>query len=151
MDTTSDSTTPETQAGAGGAPPPPTVWPTLRYRDAPAMITFLTDVLGFTRTAVYADGDLVEHAQLGWPEGGGVMLGSVRDGSDWEQPPGGAGCYVVTRHVDEIFRRAQAAGADIRMELQEEDYGNRSFVVADPEGNLWSFGHYAGEPDNSGS
>lgn len=111
------------------------------------MITFLVDVFGFTRTAVYADGDVVEHAQLDWPEGGGVMLGSLREGAGWQQQPGGAGCYVVTDHMDEVYARVHAAGAEIRMEPEDADYGNRSFVAADPEGNLWCFGHYAGEAD----
>jgi uncharacterized glyoxalase superfamily protein PhnB len=29
--------------------------------------------------------------------------------------------------------------------LKDEDYGSRGFTVSDPEGNLWSFGTYAGE------
>lgn len=148
MNTASDSTTTETPApsSTGTAAPPATVWPTLICRDAPAMLTFLVDVVGFTRTAVYADGDVVEHAQLDWPEGGGVMLGSLRDGTEWQQQPGGAGCYVVTEHVEEIYERVRAGGGTILMKPQEQDYGNRSFAAADPEGNLWSFGHYAGEP-----
>jgi uncharacterized glyoxalase superfamily protein PhnB len=30
--------------------------------------------------------------------------------------------------------------------MRDEDYGSTGFVVADPEGNLWSFGTYRGEP-----
>ena len=61
--------------------PSPTAWPALRAADAPALIRWLVDVLGFTETLVVRDGDLVAHAELAWPPGGGVMLGSVRDGS----------------------------------------------------------------------
>ena len=65
--------------------PTPTVWPTFQAEDAQAMIDFLVDVVGFRRTAVYTEGDgarsLVSHAQLDWPEGGGVMLGSRRETS----------------------------------------------------------------------
>ena len=60
--------------------PEPQVWPTLRARDARALIRFLVDAFGFEETVVYGDGDRVDHAQLSWPEGGGIMLGSVRDG-----------------------------------------------------------------------
>jgi uncharacterized glyoxalase superfamily protein PhnB len=28
--------------------------------------------------------------------------------------------------------------------LRDEDYGSRGFSVLDPEGNIWSFGTYAG-------
>src|SRR6185437_862537 len=59
-------------------PPPPNVWPTLRANDAPGLIKFLSEALGFEATAVYADGDKVHHAELAWPPGGGVMLGSAR-------------------------------------------------------------------------
>ena len=59
--------------------PSPQVWPTLRARDARALIRFLVDAFGFEETVVYGDGDRVDHAQLSWPPGGGVMLGSVRD------------------------------------------------------------------------
>ena len=58
------------------------VWPTFRYRDAKAAISFLQEALGFDVIAEYMnadDPDRVDHAELAWTEGGGVMLGSVRD------------------------------------------------------------------------
>lgn len=58
--------------------PAPQVWPTLRARDADGLIGFLVEALGFEETVVYRDGDRVMHAQLAWPLGGGIMLGSVR-------------------------------------------------------------------------
>ena len=39
--------------------PPPQVWPTLRARDARALIHFLVDAFGFEETVVYGDGDVV--------------------------------------------------------------------------------------------
>jgi len=57
--------------------PPAQVWPTLRARDARALIRFLVDAFGFEETVVYGDGDRVHHAQLSWPAGGGIMLGSA--------------------------------------------------------------------------
>ena len=129
--------------------PPPQVWPTLRARDALGLITFLVDAFGFEETVVYADGDRVHHAQLSWPPGGGIMLGSARPpGEDdaWPVPPGSFGCYVVTDDPDALFARASAAGAEILAGLHETDYGSRDFAVRDPEGNRWSFGTYRGEP-----
>jgi uncharacterized glyoxalase superfamily protein PhnB len=129
-------------------PRPPAVWPTLRARDARGLIRFLVDVLGFEETVVYGEDDVVHHAQLDWPEGGGVMLGSIRDTPDdpWPVPPGTAGCYVVTSQVDAIYERARGAGAEILAEPHDTDYGSHDFAVRDPEGNRWSFGTYAGEP-----
>ena len=66
--------------------PPPQVWPTLRARDARSLIRFLVDAFGFEETAVYGEGDKVEHAQLSWPLGGGIMLGSERDEPDDKWP-----------------------------------------------------------------
>jgi len=128
--------------------PSPQVWPTLRARDARGLIRFLVDTFGFEETVVYGEGDLVEHAQLSWPPGGGVMLGSVRDTPDdvWPVPPGSFGAYVVTDEPDGLYARAKAAGAEIIQEMEDTDYGSRGFAVRDPEGNRWSFGTYRGEP-----
>jgi len=124
------------------------VWPTLRARDARALIRFLVDVLGFEETAVYGDGDRVDHAQLSWPLGGGIMLGSARedDNDQWPLRPGTFGAYAVTDDPDALLARAKQAGAEIIRELTDTDYGSRDFGLRDPEGNLWSFGTYRGEP-----
>lgn len=131
------------------AAPPPQVWPTLRARDARALIRFLVGAFGFEETVVYGDGERVEHAQLAWPLGGGIMLGSAREpGADdpWPVQPGTFGAYVVTDDPDGLLTRARAAGAEVTMELHNTDYGSRDFAVRDPEGNRWSFGTYRGEP-----
>jgi uncharacterized glyoxalase superfamily protein PhnB len=112
------------------------------------LIRFLVDAFGFEETVVYGDGERVDHAQLDWPDGGGIMLGSVRDVPDdtWRVQPGGFGCYVVTADPDAVHARAVAAGAEILDPLHETDYGSRDFAARDPEGNRWSFGTYRGEP-----
>jgi uncharacterized glyoxalase superfamily protein PhnB len=129
--------------------PPPQVWPTLRARDARALIRFLVDAFGFEETVVYGEGDRVHHAQLSWPAGGGVMLGSAaQEGVDdpWPLRPGTFGAYVVTDDPDGLFIRATEAGGKVLRELHDTDYGSRDFAVTDPEGNHWSFGTYRGEP-----
>jgi uncharacterized glyoxalase superfamily protein PhnB len=131
--------------------PAPQVWPSLRARDARALIKFLVDAFGFEETVVYGDGERVDHAELAWPEGGGVMFGSVRDSAEVSIPvePGGLGAYVVTDHPDAVFARAVAAGAEILTGLHDTDYGSRDFAARDPEGNRWSFGTYRGAPRRS--
>ncbi|MFI5084925.1 MAG: VOC family protein [Actinomycetales bacterium] len=132
------------------AAPPPQVWPTLRARNARSLIRFLVDVIGFEETAVYGEGDHVDHAELAWPAGGGIMLGSAREDDAeqdaWPLRPGTFGAYVVTDTPDELFARASAAGADITEPPHDTDYGSRDFALADPEGNRWSFGTYRGHP-----
>ena len=129
---------------------PKTVWPTLNCRDARAEIAFLVEAFGFVEAVVVPEGtdDLIAHAELLWPEGGGVMLGSAdRDGNEFARLPTGVNSiYVVTDDPDGLYSRSPDAGAQLVRELRDEEYGSRGFTVRDPEGNLWSFGTYRGEP-----
>jgi uncharacterized glyoxalase superfamily protein PhnB len=147
--TTTDRTTADARGAAGG-PPAPTVWPSLRARDARALIAFLVDAFGFEATAVFGEGPDVQHAQLDWPLGGGVMLGSAREDGAADGgvavAPGRAAAYVVTDAPDALLARATAAGAHLVRPLEDTEYGSRQFSVRDPEGNVWSFGTYRGEP-----
>ena len=127
--------------------PRPTVWGTFQARDARATLDFLVG-LGFEATAVYADEHdptIVHHAQLDWPEGGGVMFGSHK-AEGWSLEPGSAGFYVVTADPHAVHARAVRAGAEIMRKPAETDYGSVEFGLRDPEGNQWSFGTYRGEP-----
>jgi uncharacterized glyoxalase superfamily protein PhnB len=121
--------------------PPPQVWPTLGARNARALITFLVDAFGFEETVVYGDGEQVDHAELAWPPGGGVMLGSSDTNS-----PGTFHAYVVCDDPDALYKRAVAGGATVVQELADKHHGSRDFAVLDPEGNRWSFGTYRGHP-----
>ena len=126
--------------------PPPQVWPTLRANDARGLIRFLVDVVGFEETAVYGEGDVVDHAELSWPLGGGVMLGSVRDSNAAVTGPGRFSAYVVVDEPDALCERIRAAGGKITTEPVDTDYGSRDFGIEDPEGNHWYFGTYRGAP-----
>jgi uncharacterized glyoxalase superfamily protein PhnB len=126
--------------------PPPQVWPTFGANDARALIRFLVDVVGFEETAVYGEGDVVAHAELAWPLGGGVMLGSVRAGAAPVTEPGRFSAYVVVDEPDALCARVRAAGAEVTMDLRDTDYGSRDFAIRDPEGNHWYFGTYRGAP-----
>ncbi len=123
------------------------IWPTLRYRDARAAIRFLVDAFGFVERACYGEGEQVDHCQLDWPGGGGVMLGSAARGDSAiaELPAGVGSVYVVVADPDALCARAEAAGATITRGLTDEDYGSRGFTARDPEGVYWSFGTYGGE------
>jgi uncharacterized glyoxalase superfamily protein PhnB len=127
--------------------PTPTIWPCLAYANAPAAIRFLVEAFGFVETLVVpGEGSReIAHAELRWPEGGGVMLGSAADDNEFSQrKPGTMSVYVVTDAPDALFDRATAAGAEVVRGFKDEDYGSRGFTVRDPEGTLWSFGTYRG-------
>lgn len=122
----------------------PGLWVTLTYRDADGAIAWLKAV-GFAEHETYRDDRdpaVVTHAQLLWPAGGGVMLGTYRDKPDWPSRPGQASAYAVTDDVDAVYEAAVTAGGRSMHPPRDEDYGGRSAAVADPEGNLWSFGSY---------
>ena len=134
-------------------PVKPAIIPTFRYADAPAAISFLCDAFGFERHAVYMDEkdpDVVQHAQLVL-DGNMIMLSSVRD-SDYSRKAGlrnvaEAGgntlaVYVVLGDVDGHANRARAAGADVFMAPEDQDYGGRCYSARDCEGHVWSFGSY---------
>ncbi len=127
------------------------IWPAIQSPDAPALIRLAVDVLGFTEQLV-VPGDrpgVVAHSQLAWPEGGVVQISSAaRDGNPFsEQPPGSSSIYVVTEDPMAVYERCVAAGLEIIREPESPDYdpGGSGFGLRDPEGNLWSFGTYAGE------
>lgn len=127
-----------------------TIIPCLRYRDAPAMIEWLCTAFGFEKQAVYSDGDIVHHAQLTFGNGM-VMLGSADNASEWGRlvaQPGEIGnretqspCVVV-RDADAHYAQARAAGADIVIDIADQDYGGRGYSCRDPEGHVWWFGSY---------
>jgi uncharacterized glyoxalase superfamily protein PhnB len=126
--------------------PPKMIWPSLNYDDPHAAIKFLV-ALGFAETAVHNDEQgRVAHAELRWPEGGGIMLGQAgRADSEFSQMPTGcASLYIVTDDPDGAHERATTAGAELVRPLRDEDYGSRGFSVRDPEGNILSFGTYRG-------
>jgi uncharacterized glyoxalase superfamily protein PhnB len=130
--------------------PAPTVWACLRYDDAKAAIKFLVDAFGFEPTLVVEGDDEserdVQHAELLWPNGGGIMLGSTSftEGVHAQLPSGQGSTYAVTDDPDRLFVRATAAGAEVLKGLTDEEYGSRGFTVRDPEGNIWGFGTYRG-------
>lgn len=126
------------------------VWPVISYRDAPAALEFLEKAFGFEVRACFKnekDPSVVEHAQVRWPGGGGVMLSTqgVGDPAFTSRVLGNDSIYVVCDEPDALFERATSMGAEVVLPMKNEDYGSRGFTVRDPEGNLWSFGTYAGE------
>ncbi|GAA3054758.1 VOC family protein [Streptomyces roseofulvus] len=123
----------------------PDICPTLRYRDAKAAITLLTEAFGFTATAVYEGEDgLVAHAELSYGNGT-VMLGSSGTDSAFDKAMGAGGpvgVYVRVRDVDEHHARAVEHGVEIVMPPTDQEYGSRDYIAKDAEGNVWGFGTY---------
>jgi hypothetical protein len=90
--------------------------------------------------------EFVRFAGLSPRAGLAAEFGSHKPGSDWARQPGTAGGYVVTSDPDALFERVVRRGAEVVRPLGDTDYGSREFALRDPEGNMWSFGSYCGQP-----
>ncbi len=141
-----EAATPDRRVANGG------IWPAINAVDAPAMATFVTDVLGFVeqiRVVDPADPTVFAHSQYRWPEGGVIQIGTAgRVGNPYsERASGNDSFYVVTDDVVAVYDRCVAAGVEILQAPNEQDYdpGGLMCSLRDHEGNLWSFGTYGGE------
>jgi uncharacterized glyoxalase superfamily protein PhnB len=119
------------------------IGPVLVYDDAQAAIEYLTKTFGFEERAVYKNDDgKIAHAELEYL-GSYVGLSDRMAGDHSIFDLGPCCVYVVVDDADAHHDHAVAAGADVVMELQDQDYGSRDYAVRDPEGFVWAFGTYA--------
>jgi uncharacterized glyoxalase superfamily protein PhnB len=128
---------------------PAVIIPVLRYRDAPAAVDWLCRAFGFEKHLVVPDeSGGVAHAQLTFGNGM-IMLGSGH-GGDYDvlvrQPSEAGGVtqapYILVADVDAHYAQAKKAGAEIVIDIADQDYGGRLYVCRDPEGHVWNFGSY---------
>ena len=130
-------------------------WPSLSYTDAEAAISYLVEVLGFTESVVYrgeGSGRAVDHAELLWPTGGGIMFGSDTGSDGWagSSRVGHGSMYLYTPDVAAVAARVEQAGWRMLRPLKSTDYGSTECAFLDPEGNAFSVGSYAGHQNGSG-
>ena len=126
-----------------------TIVPTLRYRDVTAAVEWLCHAFGFERHVVVngIDGS-AEYAELTFGDGM-IMLGPVEDspiGRLMTQPEQAGGaetqiCYLFVDDVAAHCDRAEAAGAEIMLDIEDKRSG-RGYSCRDPEGHIWNFGTY---------
>lgn len=124
-------------------------WPVLTFEDPHRMVRFLVEGLGFEEgVAIPSESDpaVILHGELWWPPGGGVMYGTAgKDQTPWgTRLPGNDAVYLVTDDPDALYQRCQDAGGTVVNEMEDTDFGSRTFSILDPEGNRWSIGTYAG-------
>ena len=124
--------------------------PTMRYKDAPAAIEWLCSAFGFEKHLVVpGENGAIVHAQLRFGNAM-IMLGSERDneyGKSTKTPKDLDGintqtAYIIAEEIDEHYRRAIDTGAEIIVDIKDEDYGGRGYSCQDPEGYIWNFGSY---------
>lgn len=126
-----------------------TIVPTLRYENAPQMIDWLCEAIGFQRHLVIEDdaGSIV-HAQLTLGDAM-IMIGSARDDEfgAHQRTPGALGGttqspYIIVDDPDALAAKVASAGARVIYGPHSPPHGGRDFGCLDPEGHLWNFGSY---------
>lgn len=116
--------------------------PNLSYVDAPAAMRWLEEVLGFVTTRLYQEDDgRVAFAQLEW-RGGAIHLSTLSEHS--RLPPAGTASVSLIAEdaaaVDRLYERAERAGAEVLVPIEDTFYGSRGFSLRDPEGHQWHVG-----------
>jgi len=122
----------------------------LRYRDVAAASDWLCAAFGFQRHFVAtSEAGVAHYAQLTFGNAM-LMLAPVSDSalSGYMKQPdeiGGAetqSCYFLVSDADAHYARAKSSGAEIILDIQDDDFGGRSYACRDPEGHIWNFGTY---------
>jgi uncharacterized glyoxalase superfamily protein PhnB len=118
-----------------------TIAPYLYYEDGRAAVEWLCRAFGFTERMVMDGPDgRVAHAELVLGEGT-IMLGEP--GGGYRSPKNlgtsTAGVHVYVEDADAHYEQAKAAGATIRMEPTDQEYGDRRYDCLDLEGHNWFF------------
>jgi uncharacterized glyoxalase superfamily protein PhnB len=122
----------------------------MRYRDLAAASDWLCAAFGFQKHYVASsETGVVHYAQLTFGQAM-LMLAPVHDtplAKYMKQPDeiGGAetqSCYLLVSDADAHYARAKASGAEIILDIQDDDFGGRSYACRDPEGHIWNFGTY---------
>ena len=116
------------------------------YRDPRAALRWLEKAFGFETTMVVENPDgSIGHSEMRFGRNGLVMVG--REWDEFHRSPasiGGVNTQSLHIHLDDgedldsHYRRAIDAGARRLREPADQFYGDRAYMVLDPEGHQWS-------------
>jgi len=110
--------------------------PYLHPRRAEPLIGFLKRAFGAEEVAKYASPDgVVHHAVV---RVGDTVLEMGEAHGKYEPMP--AMFYIYVPDMDDVYRRALAAGATSTQEPTDQPYGDRNAAVKDAFGNTWYIG-----------
>ncbi len=119
------------------------VTPYLITSNAAEMIEFYKKVFGATETMRFQEpGGRIGHAELKI-SGATIMLSDEYPDMGFLSPKalGGArspvSIHIYVDNVDEVYKKALAAGATSLREPEDQFYGDRNAQVRDPSGHSW--------------
>jgi PhnB protein len=117
-----------------------TVTPQLTLDDAAQAIDWYKRALGAEELARSAGPDgKIMHAELRIGDSR-IMLNDPFMGNKGPLALGGspASLWIYVENCDELFTRAVGAGAEVRMPVADQFWGDRCGTVRDPHGYSWS-------------
>lgn len=128
--------------------------PMLTVKNMRGSLDFYAKAFGFEKSFEMPDdnGNLV-HAEMKY-RGQSLMFGPEWPDSTSKAPATTAGTtadmYLYTDNIEEAFKRATDAGANVLMQVKDQFWGDRTFLVECPEGHKWMFAQNVADydPDN---
>jgi PhnB protein len=123
---------------------PPGVYPYLTVKGGEAALDFYTRAFGAVEEfrAYGEDGERIMHARFR-VNGAAILLSDdfpeFRGGAEAPAPQG-VTIHLEVDDADRWWRRAVDAGAEIKMPLADQFWGDRYGQLRDPFGHSWSIG-----------
>jgi uncharacterized glyoxalase superfamily protein PhnB len=116
--------------------------PSIRYKDCEKAIEWLCEAFGFEKhLTVPGDAGSILHAQLVYNDCM-IMFGSAHEGDEFGslnsspselEGQNTASIYMVVVDVDAHYKKAVGKGAEIVLDIRDEDYGGRGYTCKDLE------------------
>ena len=109
--------------------------PNFQVSDVERTARWYRDLLGFSVVAMM--GEPTPYFGLVVREGAEIALVQNDD-------PQGNGCYIYVTGVDALYEELRGKGADFDGDLTTQPWGNRDFVIPDPDGHHIAIGERLG-------
>jgi uncharacterized glyoxalase superfamily protein PhnB len=127
--------------------------PYLVVKDADKALDFYQRAFGFEKKSSVAgeDGRTV-HAEMTYKDVWIMFAPEGAYGDTTSRAPVTLGIhspmtlYVYCEDVDALCARAEKAGAKVFKPPEDMFWGDRTCALIDPDGHLWSFGTWLGQP-----
>ena len=116
------------------------VTPLLTVRDMHKAVNFYVDGLGFTLRGIMDSPQGPMHAELRFRDTTLMLSPESREQRSFSANTIGntpVTLYLLVEDVDDVFQKALDAGGKVAMPVMDQFWGDRSGMIADPEGNKW--------------
>ena len=116
------------------------VTPLLTVRDIRKAVDFYVDGLGFTLRGIMDSPQGPMHAELRFRDTTLMLSPESREQRSFSANTIGntpVTLYLLVDDVDDVFQKAVDAGGKVAMPVMDQFWGDRSGMIADPEGNKW--------------